>query len=90
MNTHDTAYTVVQSSSTYGTATPYAVVSTASGMPHLPTHRSQEEARCAAEQLNEEARRAAEARALVARRKAARLRVEALKHDAAGADEAGA
>ena len=48
------AYTVVHSSSTYGAATPYAVVSTASGMPHMPAYRSEEEAQRVADRLNTE------------------------------------
>jgi hypothetical protein len=48
------AYTVVHSSSTYGAATPYAIVSTASGMPHMPAYRTEEEARQVADRLNTE------------------------------------
>jgi len=38
------AYRVIHSGGTYGEATPYAVVSVASGMPHLPAHASSEAA----------------------------------------------
>jgi len=48
------AYTVVQSSGTYGAATPYAVVSAASGMPHLPAYRNEEEAQAVTDRLNTE------------------------------------
>ncbi len=48
------AYMVVQSSGTYGAATPYAVVSTASGMPHMPAYRNEEEAQAVADRLNTE------------------------------------
>jgi len=53
------AYTVADSPGTYGAATPYAVVSTASGMPRLPAHGSKDAARQEAHRLNEEAERAA-------------------------------
>ncbi len=53
------AYRVIHSPGTYGAATPYAVVSTASGMPRLPAHGSKDAARQEAHRLNEEAERAA-------------------------------
>lgn len=70
------AYTVVDSGGTYGAATPYAVVSTASGMPHLPAHGTKEAARQEADRLNAEAERAAKKITAAARRKADRLRAE--------------
>jgi len=75
------AYTVVHSGGTYGAATPYAVVSSASGMPHLPAHASKEAAQQEADRLNTEARRAAAKVTAAALRKAARLRDEASARD---------
>ena len=48
------AHMVAQSSGTYGAATPYAVVSVASGMPHMPAYRNEEEAQAVADRLNTE------------------------------------
>ncbi len=75
-------YTVAHSSSTYGAATPYAVVSTASGMPHLPAHSSREAAQREADRLNVEAQRAATKVTVAAQRKVARLQAEAAVRDA--------
>lgn len=66
------AYRVIHSGGTYGEATPYAVVSVASGMPHLPAHASSEAAQQEADRLNEEARLKK-----AAQRKADRLNEEA-------------
>ncbi len=82
MSKQQTAYTVAHSSSTYGEATPYAVVSTASGMPRLPAHGS-EAAQQTADRLNEEAQRET-ARLMAAQRskaKADRLQAEARRRD---------
>jgi len=83
-----TAYIVVYSSGTYGATTPYAVVSTASGMPHMPAHGSQEAAQQVADRLNDEARRTIEDRdaEAAAQRKVARLQEAALKRDDNGED----
>jgi len=83
MSKQQAAYRVVHSSSTYGAVTPYAVVSTASGMPHLPAHGSEAAARQEADHLNEEAQRATE-RLTAAQRskaKAGRLQAEARQRD---------
>jgi len=50
------AYRVMHSGGTYGEATPYAVVRTTSGMPHLPPYSSKEAAQQEAHRLNEETR----------------------------------
>jgi hypothetical protein len=73
------AYTVADSPGTYGAATPYAVVSTSSGMPHLPAHGSKDTARQEANRLNEEAERAAKkgTATAAAKRTVDRLRAEA-------------
>jgi len=81
MNKPRPAYTVADSAGTYGAATPYAVVSTASGMPHLPAHGSKEAAHLEADRLNDEALRAAKKVSAVAQRKADRLRAEASARD---------
>lgn len=72
------AYIVVESGGTYGAATPYAVVSVASGMPHMPAYGSKEAAQDVADRLNMEAARqeAAQLKA-AAQRKADRLREDA-------------
>jgi len=70
------AYRVIHSGGTYGADTPYAVVSTAAGMPHMPAHGSQQAAQQMADRLNEAARQEAERVKTAARRKAARLREE--------------
>ncbi len=77
------AYTVVHSSSTYGAATPYAVVSSASGMPHMPTYRSEEEAQQAADHLNTEdtQRTATQLSSAAAQRKVDRLQAKAFTPD---------
>jgi len=80
-NKPHTAYTVIESSGTYGEATPYAVVSTASGMPHLPAHGSKEAAQQEADRLNEEVRREAERITEAAQRTAAQLREAARTRD---------
>ena len=69
-----TAYRVMHSGGTYGEATPYAVVSTTSGMPHMPTYSSAEAAQQEADRLTDEARREAERIKEAAQRKAAQLR----------------
>jgi len=77
------AYTVVHSSGTYGAATPYAVVSTASGMPHMPAYRSEEEAQQVADRLNtEETQRTTKQLASATeQRKVDRLQAKASAHD---------
>ncbi len=77
------AYTVVHSSSTYGAATPYAVVSAASGMPHMPAYRTEEEARQVADRLNtEDTQRATkQLTATAAQRKVDRLQAKASTRD---------
>ncbi len=77
------AYTVVHSSSTYGAATPYAVVSSASGMPHMPAYRSEEEAQQAADRLNTEDTQRATKQLTVtaAQRKVDRLQAKASTRD---------
>ncbi len=77
------AYTVVHSSGTYGAATPYAVVSTASGMPHMPAYRNEEEAHEVAAGLNaEEAQRTTKQFAsAAAQRKVDRLQAKASTDD---------
>jgi hypothetical protein len=75
------AYRVIHSGGTYGEATPYAVVSVASGMPHLPAHASSEAAQQVADRLNVEARREEERSKKAAQRKAARLKEEASVRD---------
>ena len=83
MSKQQTAYTVAHSSSTYGEATPYAVVSTASGMPRLPAHGSEAAAQQTADRLNEEAQRET-ARLMAAqwsKAKADRLQAEARRRD---------
>ena len=75
------AYRVIHSSGTYGEATPYAVVSTTSGMPHLPAYNSAEAAQQEADRLTDEARREAERLTEAAQRKAAQLREAALTRD---------
>ena len=81
MSTPRPAYTVADSSGAYGAATPYAVVSTASGMPHLPAYGSIEAAQQEADRLNEAAQRATTPPTVAAQRKAARLHAEAATHD---------
>ena len=73
------AYTVVHSSGTYGATTPYAVVSTASGMPHMPAYRTEEEARQVADRLNTEhtQRATTQLTAAAAQRKVDRLQAKA-------------
>lgn len=78
------AYKVVESEHTYGPATPYAVVSTASGMPHLPAHDSKQEAQREADRLNATMQREAERRRMVAQRKAERLNAAARTSDNEG------
>jgi len=78
---HET-YRVMHSGGTYGATTPYAVVSAASGMPHLPAYSSKEAARQEADRLNDEARREAERIKKAAQRTAAHLREAALMRDA--------
>jgi len=77
------AYTVVHSSGTYGAATPYAVVSSASGMPHMPAYRTEEEARQVADHLNTEEtqRTATQFSSAAAQRKVDRLQAKASTHD---------
>jgi len=77
------AYMVVQSSGTYGAATPYAVVSTASGMPHMPAYHSKEEAQQVADRLNtEETQRTTNQHAsAAAQRKVDRVQAKAATHD---------
>jgi len=77
------AYMVVQSSGTYGAATPYAVVSTASGMPHMPAYHSKEEAQQVADRLNtEETQRTTNQHAsATAQRKLDRLQAKTATHD---------
>jgi len=70
------AYIVVESGGTYGADTPYAVVSTASGMPHMPAYGSKEAAQEVADRLNVEARHEAAQLKAAAQRKADRLREE--------------
>jgi hypothetical protein len=81
MNKPRPAYTVADSPGTYGAATPYAVVSTSSGMPHLPAHGSKEAAQLEADRLNDEALRAAKKVTAAAQRKLDRLRAEASTSD---------
>ncbi len=81
MNKPRPAYTVADSPGAYGAATPYAVVSTSSGMPHLPAHGSKEAAQLEADRLNDEALRAAKKVTAVAQRKLDRLRAEASTSD---------
>jgi len=71
----------MHSGGTYGEATPYAVVSTASGMPHLPAYNSAEAAQQEADRLNDEARREAGRVTEAAQRKAAQLREAARTRD---------
>jgi len=80
-NKPHTAYRVMHSSGTYGEATPYAVVSTASGMPHLPAYSSKEAAQQEADRLTDEARREAERITEAAQRTAAHLREAARTRD---------
>ena len=77
------AYMVVHSSGTYGATTPYAVVSTASGMPHMPAYRSKEEAQQMADRLNTEEtqRTTKQLAAAVAQRKVDRLQAKASTDD---------
>jgi len=77
------AYTVVHSSSTYGAATPYAVVSTASGMPHRPAYRNIEAAQQVADHLNAEEtqRTTKQLTSAAAQRKVDRLQVKTAPHD---------
>jgi len=77
------AYTVVHSSGTYGAATPYAVVSSASGMPHMPAYRTEEEARQVADHLNTEdtQRTATQLSSAAAQRKVDRLQAKASTRD---------
>jgi len=77
------AYMVVHSSGTYGAITPYAVVSTASGMPHMPAYHSEEEAQQVADRLNaEETQRTTQQHAsAAAQRKVDRLQAKASTHD---------
>ena len=77
------AYMVVHSSGTYGTATPDAVVSTASGMPHMPAYRSEEEAHQVADRLNaEETQHTTQQHAsAAAQRKVDRLQAKAFTPD---------
>ncbi len=79
MNKLRPAYTVADSAGTYGADTPYAVVSTATGMPRLPAYGSKEAARGEADRLNAEAQRAATKMTAAAQRKADRLEAEAPK-----------
>jgi cell division septum initiation protein DivIVA len=81
------AYTVAHSGGTYGAATPYAVVSSATGMPHLPAHASKEAAQQEADRLNAEAQRAAAKVTAAALRKAARLHAETAARDGGQAGE---
>ncbi len=75
------AYRVMHSGGTYGEATPYAVVSATSGMPHPPAHSSKEAAQQEADRLTDETRREAERIKEEAQRKAAQLREAALTRD---------
>ncbi len=77
------AYMVVHSSGTYGAAIPYAVVSTASGMPHMPAYHSKEEAQQVADRLNtEETQRTTNQHAsAAAQRKVDRVQAKAATHD---------
>ncbi len=77
------AYMIVQSSGTYGAATPYAVVSADSGMPHMPAYRSEEEAQQVADRLNTEEtqRTTKQLAAATAQRKVDRLQAKASTHD---------
>jgi len=75
------AYRVIHSSGTYGEATPYAVVSTASGMPHMPTYSSKEAAQQEADRLTDEARHEAGRVKEAAQRTAAQLREAARTRD---------
>ncbi len=77
------AYMVVHSSGTYGATTPYAVVSTASGMPHMPAYRSKEEAQQMAGRLNTEEtqRTTKQLAAAAAQRKVDRLQAKASTHN---------
>lgn len=74
---------VVQSSGTYGAATPYAVVSVASGMPHMPAYRNEEEAQAVADRLNtEETQRTTQQRtSATVQRKVDRVQAKASAHD---------
>ncbi len=76
-------YTVVQSSGTYGAATPYAVVSADSGMPHMPAYRNIEAAQQVADRLNaEETQRTTQQHAsAAAQRKVDRLQAKASTDD---------
>jgi len=74
-------YTVAHSSGTYGAATPYAVVSTITGMPRLPAHGSKEAAQQEVDRLNTEAQRAAAKVTVADLSKAARLHDEASARD---------
>jgi len=76
-----TAYIVVESSGTYGVATPYAVVSTGSGMPHMPAHGRKEAAQEMADRLNAEEQRETERLKAVAQRTADGLRDAVETHD---------
>jgi len=77
------SYTVVHSSGTYGASTPYAVVSTASGMPHMPAYSSEEEAQQMADRLNTEEtqRTTQQLTAVTAQRKVDRLLANPSTHD---------
>ncbi len=77
---HET-YRVMHSSGTYGEATPYAVVSTASGMPHLPAYSSAAAAQQEADRRTDEARREAGRITEAAQRTAAHLREAARTRD---------
>jgi len=74
---------VADSSGTYGADTPYAVVSTATGMPRLPAYDSNEAARREADRLNVEAQRASTKMSAAAQRKADRVEADASKGERA-------
>ncbi len=80
-NKPHTAYTVIESSGTYGAATPYAVVSATSGMPYLPAYSSAEAAQQEADRLNDEALLEAGRAKEAAQRTAAHLREAARTRD---------
>ncbi len=82
-----TAFIVVESSGTYGAATPYAVVSVASGMPHMPAHSSKEAAQRDADRLNDETQHEAGRLKEAARRRVTRLQDEARMRDSARESE---
>jgi len=81
------AYRVMHSSGAYGAATPYAVVSVAAGMPHMPAHSSKEAAQRDADRLNEEVQHEAGRLKEAAQRRVTRLQDEARMRDSARESE---